>query len=57
MREKKLYLPKKGEIAKLPEKPYDHHSTGYLGKDSREGRLKTVVTDRGDFRIKDNFKE
>lgn len=38
------------------EKPYNHHSTGYKGKDSREGRLKDVSTDRGTFRMKENRK-
>lgn len=34
----------------------DHKKTGYLGKDSREGRIKNIKTDRGEFRIKDNRK-
>lgn len=38
------------------EKTYNHHSTGYKGKDSREGRLKDVATDRGTFRMKSNRK-
>lgn len=39
------------------EKPYDPHSVSYQGKDSREGRLKTVKTDKGEFRWKSNRKE
>jgi len=57
MKKPKLYLPKKGDVAKLPEKPYDPFQTAYKGIDSREGRLHEVKTDRGSFRIKDNFKE
>lgn len=42
---------------KLAEKQSSEHiKTGYKGKDSREGRLKEVKTERGDFRFKDNRK-
>lgn len=34
----------------------EHKRTGYMGKDSREGRLKEISTDRGEFRFKDNRK-
>ena len=57
MKKPKLYLPKKSEVATLPEKKYDPFETSYKGVDSRAGRLKDVSTDRGVFRIKDNFKE
>lgn len=32
----------------------EHKKTGYMGLDSREGRLKPTKTDRGEFRFKDN---
>lgn len=35
----------------------EHKKTGYMGLDSRAGRLKTAKTDRGEFRFKDNKKE
>jgi len=38
------------------EKEFDPHSVSYQGKDSREGRLHEVKTDRGTFRIKENSK-
>lgn len=34
----------------------EHIKTGYLGKDSREGRLHNAKTGRGTFRFKDNKK-
>lgn len=37
-------------------KHFNHHSTGYQGKDSREGRLHDVDTTHGKFRFKDNRK-
>lgn len=36
---------------------YNHHSTAYKGKDSREGRLKDIKTDKGTFRMKDNRRD
>lgn len=54
MKRPKLYMPKKGEVATLP--GYDPFKSAYRGKDSREGRLSNVQTDRGQFRIKDNFR-
>jgi hypothetical protein len=53
----KLYMPKKGEVAKLPESAYDPHKNSYKEIDSREGRLKDLSTDRGTFRIKENHKD
>lgn len=57
MKKPKLYLPKKGEVARLPEQKYDAFQSSYKGVDSREGRLHDVSTDRGVFRLKDNTKE
>jgi hypothetical protein len=37
-------------------KKFDSHKQSYQGKDSREGRLHEVKTDRGTFRHKDNRK-
>lgn len=36
---------------------FDPNSVSYKGKDSREGRLHEIKTDRGDFRFKDNKKD
>lgn len=49
---------KKEVVAELsPKKQSELHiKTGYLGKDSRQGRLHDVDTDRGAFRFKDNRK-
>lgn len=38
-------------------KEFNPHSVSYQGKDSREGRLHEVKTDRGVFRLKDNRKD
>lgn len=57
MKRPKLYLPKKGDVATMPEKKYDNLQTAYMGKDSRDGRLHSISTDRGDFRFKDDRKE
>lgn len=38
-------------------KVFDPHSVSYQGKDSREGRLHMVKTDKGEFRWKDNRKD
>lgn len=57
MKRPKLYMPKQGDVAKLPEKSHDPFQTAYKGIDSREGRLHSVSTDRGEFRMKDNVKE
>ena len=46
----------KEEVFAKNAKSFNHHSTGYKGKDSREGRLHKVKTDRGEFRMKDNYK-
>lgn len=42
---------------KEKEPKFDPHKASYKGKDSREGRLHDVKTDRGEFRWKDNRKE
>lgn len=44
------------EIGKK-EKKYNPHQHSYQGKDSRDGRLHTVKTKKGDFRFKDNRKD
>lgn len=36
---------------------YDKNSTSYLGKDSREGRLNTIKTTKGEFTFKSNRKD
>lgn len=57
MKKPKLYMPKKGEVATMPEKKFDPFQSAYKGVDSREGRLHNVTTDRGDFRFKSERKE
>jgi len=48
---------KKPEKPESKEKKYDNNQHSYKGKDSREGRLKEVSTDRGKFRHKSNRKD
>lgn len=38
-------------------KKFDPHSVSYKGIDSREDRLKTIKTTKGEFRFKNNRKE
>lgn len=44
---------------KKEEKPkeFNPHSVSYLGKDSREGRLHTIKTEKGEFQFKSNRRE
>lgn len=36
------------------DKVYNKNSTSYMGKDSREGRLNTIKTHKGEFTFKSN---
>ncbi len=47
---------RKTEMKKEQPKEFDPHSVSYQGKDSREGRLHTIKTEKGEFRFKDNRK-
>ena len=50
-------LEREEVFAKNAKTKFNHNAKSYQGKDSREGRLRTVKTDKGDFRFKDNRKD